>query len=85
MPNGVAQTVPESSFLPIVSRPLWRACLSNVCRSPNRVPDSRCGLLLTEHSVSRPRRWWWVWLGRACIALTRYATLGQPHGRQHLW
>jgi len=31
-------------------------CLSNVCRRPNRVPDSRCGLLLQSHAKSRPRR-----------------------------
>ena len=39
MPNGVAQTVPESDLLSTVNRSLWHAYLSNVCRSPRRVPD----------------------------------------------
>jgi hypothetical protein len=61
--NGVAQAVPGSFFLPIVIRPLWRSCLSNVCRSPNRVPDSRCGLTSQGHAMSRPRRWCGVVVG----------------------
>jgi len=55
---------------------------SNVCRSPNRVPDSRCGLLLTQHGLSRPRRWCWVWSGRVhrseAKSLDCHAILGQP-------
>jgi len=42
---------------------------SNVCRSPNRVPDSRCGLLLTQHTVSRPRRWMWGMVGARLYSL----------------
>src|SRR5258708_36951568 len=42
---------------------------SNVCRSPNRAPDSRCGLLLTQHTVSRPRRWMWGVVGAGLYSL----------------
>jgi hypothetical protein len=79
-PNG-----PRVTPLPTVKRRL--ACLSNVCRSPNRVPDSRCGLLFSGHALSRPRRWCWVWGGRARLGLdsvwhtwaTAREAASQPH------
>jgi hypothetical protein len=48
LPNGVAQTVPESDLLSTVNRFLWHAYLSNVCRSPHRVPDFQCGLFFRD-------------------------------------
>jgi hypothetical protein len=77
---GAAQTVP---IVPLsVDRLPPASCASQPSAAArDRVP-SRCGLACTEHGVSRPRRWCWEWEGRACLALTRHATLGAPHGRQ---
>jgi hypothetical protein len=49
--NGVAQTVPVVSDLPTVSRSLWCACLSNVCRRPP--PRSRLPVWVADY---RPQR-----------------------------
>lgn len=79
--NGVAQSVPESSLLPTVSRSQGLRLPSNVCRCPNRVPDSRCGLLL-----SRPRHVKAVqegeggWEGTLVLALTGVAYLKSRMG-----
>jgi hypothetical protein len=64
---------------PTVKMLLW--CFSNVCRSPNRVPNSRCGLLCPKHGVSRPRRWGAAWWGRARLGLDCHARLAVQHGR----
>jgi hypothetical protein len=55
---------------------------SNVCRGPYRVPDSRCGLLLFSHAMSRSHRWGGVWEG--CVALTGVAYLRTRMGGSNL-
>ncbi len=50
-PNGVAQSVPATSFLPTVSRAHCSCCRSNVCRSPP--PRSRLPVWVAG---TRPRR-----------------------------
>ncbi len=61
-------------------------CLSNVCRSPHRVPDSRCGILAQDPAESRPCRGGGVRgdgasHGTLVLALTGGVHLGVPHGR----
>jgi hypothetical protein len=51
LPNGVAQTVPESDLLSTVNRSLWHACLSNVCRSPR--PRPRLPVRVASHTAYR--------------------------------
>src|SRR6266581_629378 len=69
--NGVAQTVPVVSDLPTVSRSLWCACLSNVCRSPP--PRSRLPVWVADKRPQRvkavPEEWLRSW-GTLVLALT---------------
>ena len=81
--NGVAQTVPEAfSPLPKQSFSPGSAACPTSAATRHRVPDSRCGLLIQSHAMSRPRevggRLGW---GRARLGLDRCGTLEQPHGR----
>ena len=81
--NGVAQTVPEAfPSLPMQSFSPGPAACPTSAAARHRVPDSRCGLLIQSHAMSRPREvgrepeW-----GRARLGLDRCGTLEQPHGR----
>ncbi len=81
--NGVAQTVPEAFLAPMVQR--LSQCASagpTSAAARDRVPDSRCGLLLQGHAKSRPREVGGeVGCGRARLGLDWCGTLEQPHGR----
>jgi hypothetical protein len=86
LPAGVAQAVPLTSSLPTV-KDARRRCVP-LCRLlPARSASPPGGILITEHSRSRPCRGWRCGVGarsseRQRRALTCCARLVTPHGRR---
>jgi hypothetical protein len=76
---GVAEAVPTSFLLPDVSLPCCLACQPSAA-APRPRP-LRCGLLMhTARRVKAAQEDGSSGGGALVLALTRCATLGQPHG-----